>query len=56
MREELRERLIRHIRFLEEEIKDYALFRSLNWERYNTDRSKRRDVERWIENIVNSSI
>ena len=56
MREELKGRLIRHIKFLEEEIKDYALFRSLNWERYNTDRSKRRDVERWIENVVNSSI
>ena len=56
MREELKGRLIRRIRFLEQEIKDYALFRSLNWERYNTDRSKRRDVERWIENVVNSSI
>jgi uncharacterized protein YutE (UPF0331/DUF86 family) len=29
MREELKERLIRHTTFLEEEIKDYRLFRSL---------------------------
>ena len=56
MREELKERLIRQSTFLEEEIKDYALFRSLDRKRYNMDRSRRRDVERWIENIVNSSI
>lgn len=30
MREELKERLIRHIRFFEEEIKDYALFREVS--------------------------
>lgn len=56
MKEEVKERLIKHIRFLEEEIIDYALFTALTWETYNTNRSKRREVERWIENIVNSSI
>lgn len=56
MREESKERLIKHIKFLEEEIKDYAPFRNLSWENYNMDRSKRRNVERWIENVVNSSI
>lgn len=56
MKEELKERLIKHLNFLEEEIKDYPLFESLTWEIYRTERSKRRDVERWIENLVNSSI
>lgn len=56
MKEEIKERLIKHLNFLEEEIKDYTLFRSMTWEIYRDDRSKRRDVERWIENLVNSSI
>ncbi|MCD6507522.1 DUF86 domain-containing protein [Candidatus Poribacteria bacterium] len=56
MREELKERLIRHLRFLEEELSDYPLFESLSWEEYSTNRSKRREVERWVENLVNSSI
>lgn len=45
-----------HLNFLEEELKDYPLFERLTWEIFRTDRSKRRDAERWIENIVNSSI
>ena len=56
MREELKERLIRHLRFLEEELSDHSLFESLSWEEYSTNRSKRREVERWVENLVNSSI
>lgn len=56
MKEEFKERLIKHVNFLEEELKDYSLFRTLTWEIYRTNRSKRRDVERWIENLVNSSI
>jgi uncharacterized protein YutE (UPF0331/DUF86 family) len=49
-------RLIRHIAFAENELQDFPAFRSLSWEEYSKDRSKRRDVERWIENIINSSI
>jgi len=49
-------RLIKHITFLENELKDYKTFESLSWEEYNNERSKRRDVERWIENIINSSV
>lgn len=56
MQEEIKERLLRHISFLEKELEDYSLFQTLDWVTYNTNRSKRRDVERWIENIVNSSI
>ena len=56
LKKELRFRLIKHITFLENELKDYEVFRPLSWKEYNTERSKRRDVERWIENIINSSL
>ena len=49
-------RLIRHIAFLESELQDFGSFRSLLWEKYSKEGSTRRDVERWIENIINSSI
>jgi len=56
MKEEIKERLIKHLNFLEQEIKDYPLFRRVSWEVYRDNRSKRRNLERWIENLVNSSI
>jgi len=56
MKEEIKERLVKHLNFLESEIKDYPLFKKITWEIYRDDRSKRREVERWIENLVNSSI
>lgn len=56
MKEELKERIIKHINYLTEEIEDYSLFKTLTWEIYNTERSRRRDVERWIENLINSTI
>jgi len=49
-------RLIKHITFLEEELNDYESFESLSQAEYNKERDKRRNVERWIENIINSSI
>jgi uncharacterized protein YutE (UPF0331/DUF86 family) len=56
LKERIKQRLIKHINFLEDELKDYEIFKSLTWEEYRSNRSKRRDVERWIENIINSSI
>lgn len=56
MRSEVKVRLIKHITFLEDEIKDYEAFSLLSWEEYSKERDKRRNVERWIENIINSSI
>lgn len=56
MKREIKVRLIKHITFLEDEIQDYENFKTLSWMEYNTVRDKRRNVERWIENIVNSSI
>jgi len=56
MRKEDRERLIRLLDFLKSEVDDYPTFYNLNWETYHKDKEKRRNVERWIENIVMSSI
>jgi uncharacterized protein YutE (UPF0331/DUF86 family) len=51
-----RERLIRYVDFLDAELSDYAKFAQVDWKRYTLDRDMRRNLERWIENIVNCSI
>lgn len=56
MKEEIKARLVKRVAFLEEEIKDYAYFGQVTWNDYMANRSTRRDLERWIENIINSSI
>ena len=56
MRKEDRERLIRILDYLESEVDDYPAFSNLTWETYQKDKEKRRNVERWIENILMSSI
>ena len=56
MKKETVFRLTKHIAFIEDELKDHEKFVSFSWVEYNGDRSKRRDIERWIENIINSSI
>lgn len=56
MKKEVKYRLIKHTSFLENELKDYRQFKTLTWKEYNEERSKRRNVERWVENIINSSI
>lgn len=56
MRREDRERLIRLLDYLKSEVDDYPVFSHLDWETYQKDKEKRRNVERWIENIVMSSI
>jgi uncharacterized protein YutE (UPF0331/DUF86 family) len=56
VRKEFQQRLLRHINFLEIEIEDYTKFKGLKKEEYIIDRDKRRSVERWVENIINSSV
>lgn len=56
MKLEFKLRLVNHLNFLEEELKDYSQFKYLTKKDYIADRDKRRSVERWIENIINSSI
>ena len=56
MKREIQVRLIKHITFLENELQDFEGFKSLSWEEYSKGRATRRNVERWIENVINSSI
>lgn len=56
MREELKQRLLQHLNFIETELGDYPHFRQLTQAQYREDRDQRRNVERWVENIINSSI
>ena len=56
MREELKQRMLKHLNFLEVELSDYSKFKKLTWTDYTADVDKRRSVERWTENIINSSI
>lgn len=48
--------LTKHLLFLKDEYKDYDRFSPVTWKEYMTDRDLRRNLERWIENIINSSI
>ena len=41
---------------MESELSDFPKFSRINWKTYSTDRDVRRNLERWIENIVNCSI
>ncbi len=56
MKKEFLQRLLNHLSFLEEELKDYPKFKELKYQDYKEDRDKRRSVERWVENIINSSV
>jgi uncharacterized protein YutE (UPF0331/DUF86 family) len=44
------------LNFLEEELKDYEQFKRLTRAEYLSNKDKRRNVERWIENIINSTV
>lgn len=51
-----REHLIRIVDFLESELEDLPKFEGLERKTYESNSSVRRDVERWVENIINASI
>lgn len=54
--DEDRERLERAVQFLEQEAGEYNVFKNLTWQEYNTDRVKKRNVERWAEQLMNAAI
>ncbi len=54
--EEDKRRLERIVQFLEQEAGDYGKFRPLVWKEYEKDRAKKREVERWAEQIVNAVV
>jgi len=51
-----RERLTRYVDFMESEISDLPGFSDVDWKMYSENRDMRRNLERWIENLVNCSI
>lgn len=51
-----RDRLIRYVDFMESELSDFPRFSKVDWKNYAEDRDLRRNLERWIENLVNCSI
>ena len=51
-----RERLIRIADFMAEELKEYETFKSITRESFESESALRRNVERWVENIVNCSV
>jgi len=51
-----RERLIRYVDFMESELLDFPKFAKIDWKTYTGDKDLRRNLERWIENLVNCSI
>ena len=53
---EAKRRIIERLVFLEEQFKDMERFKKLNFTRYRDDRNERRNVERWVENLVITSL
>lgn len=51
-----RERLIKITDFLEQEIKEYSIYSEIDQIKYQNDKIIKRSLERWVENLVNSSI
>ncbi|MBE0477944.1 nucleotidyltransferase domain-containing protein [Candidatus Aerophobetes bacterium] len=49
-------RLIERIQFLESEFKEIDHFKNLTFEEYQQDKVKRRNMERWADNIINATI
>lgn len=51
-----RARLLKIIDFMETELQEHEKFVKLSWDEYLKERSKRRDIERWIESLCNALI
>ena len=49
-------RLIERIQFLESEFQEIDNFKNLTFQEYQEDKIKRRNIERWTENIINATI
>jgi uncharacterized protein YutE (UPF0331/DUF86 family) len=41
---------------MESELSDFSKFSNIDWKVYSEDKDLRRNLERWIENLVNCSI
>lgn len=51
-----KERLVRAVSFLEQEVSEFEAFKKVDQLQYQREVSVKRNMERWAENIVNASI
>ena len=56
MIEDLRQKLLRHLRSFESKLRDTDRFVLMTKADYLSDNDRRRSVERWAENVINSII
>ena len=49
-------RLLERVQFLESELKDIDELKDLKFKEYRNDKVKRRNIERWAENLLNATI
>lgn len=49
-------RLLERLQFLDIELKELEEFKKLTFEEYQNNKTKRRNIERWTENIINAAI
>ncbi|MDI6792105.1 MAG: DUF86 domain-containing protein [bacterium] len=54
--QEDRVRLIERIEFLRSEFEEIEEFKGLSFTEYSQNKAKRRNIERWVENIINATI
>jgi uncharacterized protein YutE (UPF0331/DUF86 family) len=53
---EEKNRILERLQFLDTELKEIESFKRLTFEEYKNDKIKRRNIERWAENIINATI
>lgn len=51
-----RTRLIERVQFLVQELSELDRFKEVSYQTYREDRTQRREIERWTENIINALI
>lgn len=53
---EVKNQIEKWLIFLNEQFQDFERFKKITWETYRDDRNERRNIERWIENLVTPAL
>jgi len=53
---EEKNRILERLQFLDSELKEIREFKKLTFKEYEENKTKRRNIERWTENIINATI
>jgi len=52
-----RSKLIPHVDYLEKELPFFSEYlKEINWRVYELQRSRRFEIERWVENLINATL